>query len=77
MNRILIAAILAVLSTSVLAEGGNNNNPWQPVSDDECSVFLPSGIDEDKCEVVNTDQSGITYLCSGYTAFCPADIDSD
>ena len=71
-QKTILAVLLAVFSTSVLAsDGGKNKNPWQPVSDEECSVFLPSGISEEKCEVVSVDQSGITYLCSGYTAFCP------
>ena len=72
MKYLILLSLL--IATAVLASSdgdGKNNNPWQPVPEGECSVFLPSGISEDKCEVVSVDQSGITYLCSGYTAFCP------
>ena len=73
MKYLILLSLL--ITTAVVASGDKNNNPWQPVPEDECSVFLPSGISEDKCEVVSVDQSGITYLCSGYTAFCPAEIE--
>ena len=66
-----------VITTAVIASGDKVKNPWQPVPEDECSVFLPAGIDEDKCEIVDVSQSGISYLCSGIPAFCPIIDDKD
>ena len=70
-------AMVLTFAQLAYASGDKHSNPWQPVPEDECSVFLPAGIDEDKCEIVDVSQSGISYLCSGISAFCPTAEDKD
>ena len=74
---IAILVTILIASTNMYAAGGKVKNPWQPASADECSVFLPEGLDEDKCEVVSVTQSGIAYLCSGIPAYCPSSVESN
>ena len=71
--------LLLFVSLSAFAGGDKVKNPWQPVEIGTCSVFLPAGIDQEKCEVVETTQSGIAYLCSGIEAYCPSStpVESD
>ena len=62
MNKYILLICLLV-STSALAGGDKNNNPWQPTSTDDVSVFLPSGMDLTDCRLLASTQAGATYLC--------------
>ena len=72
MNRVLIAAISAVLSSNVIAGGGKTENPWQKLDADECAEWQ---IDGDKsCAQDPSDQSGSIFICK-VLVVCPPETE--